>query len=122
MGWSLLGAMLAAVCFGVASVLQAVGARAASRAGTGAVDPGLVVRLLGQWPFLLGLGLDLVGFLAELAALRQLPLFVVQAAVAASLAVTAVVAAWVMHSRLRGREWAAVAVLCGGLALLGLSA
>jgi drug/metabolite transporter (DMT)-like permease len=121
-GWSLLGAVLAAACFGVASVLQAVGAQAASRAGTAAVDPGLMVRLLGQWPFLLGLGLDLVGFLAELAALRQLPLFLVQSAVAASLAVTAVVAAWVMRSRLRGREWAAVAVVCGGLALLGLSA
>jgi drug/metabolite transporter (DMT)-like permease len=117
---SLLGAIAAAVCFGVASVLQAVAARAAP-AGTG-VDPRLLVRLFGRLPYLLGSALDLLGFLAELAALRTLPLFVVQAAVAANLAVTAVVAVRVLHVRLSGREWTAVGAVCAGLALLGLSA
>lgn len=116
---SLLGAIAAAVCFGVASVLQAVAARSAP-VGEG-VDPRLLVRLLGRLPFLLGTCLDLLGFVAELAALRSLPLFVVQAAVAANLAVTAVVAVRALHARLSGAEWAAVAVVCAGLALLGLS-
>jgi drug/metabolite transporter (DMT)-like permease len=116
---SLLGAVAAAVCFGVASVMQAVAARTAP-VGAG-VDPRLLVRLLRQLPFVLGTGLDVLGFLAELAALRSLPLFVVQAAVAANLAVTAVVAVRVLRVRLSGREWTAVAAVCAGLAMLGLS-
>jgi drug/metabolite transporter (DMT)-like permease len=117
---SLLGAFAAAVCFGVASVLQAIAAR--STAVAAGVDPRLLVRLLRQWPFVLGTGLDILGFMAELAALRSLPLFVVQAAVAANLAVTAVVAVRVLHIRLSGQEWTAVAAVCVGLAMLGLSA
>jgi hypothetical protein len=117
---SLLGAVAAAVCFGVASVMQAVAARSAP-AGAGGVDPRLLGRLLRQVPFVLGTVLDIAGFFAELAALRSLPLFVVQAAVAANLAVTAVVAVRVLHVRLSGPEWAAVAAVCVGLAMLGLS-
>ena len=116
---SLLGAIAAAVCFGVASVLQAVAARSAPVGG--GVDPRLLVRLLGRLPFVLGTCLDLLGFVAELAALRSLPLFVVQAAVAANLAVTAVVAVRVLHTRLTRAEWSAVAAVCLGLALLGLA-
>ncbi len=117
---SLLGAIGAAVCFGVATVLQAVAAR--EEPSSAGVDPRLLVRLLGRLPFVLGIGLDLLGFVAELAALRSLPLFVVQAAVASNLAVTAVVAVRVLHVRLNGGEWAAVGAVCAGLALLGLSA
>ncbi|MGI8647349.1 MAG: hypothetical protein DLM55_01270 [Acidimicrobiales bacterium] len=117
---SLSGALLAAVFFGVACVLQARGARATA-VGEG-IDPRLLMRLLRQWPFLIGVGLDGLGFVAELAALRSLALFVVQAAVAAALAVTAVVASWVLSTRLRGAEWVAVCGVCCGLALLGLTA
>jgi drug/metabolite transporter (DMT)-like permease len=116
---SLLGAVAAAVCFGVATVLQAIAARS-TPVGEG-VDPRLLVRLLGRLPFVVGICLDLLGFVAELAALRSLPLFVVQAAIAANLAVTAVVAVRVLHARLTGAEWTAVAAVCAGLALLGLS-
>jgi drug/metabolite transporter (DMT)-like permease len=116
---SLLGAIAAAVCFGVATVLQAVAARSAP-AGEG-VDPRLLVGLLRRLPFVVGTCLDLLGFVAELAALRSLPLFVVQGAIAANLAVTAVVAVRMLHVRLTGTEWAAVAAVCVGLAMLGLS-
>jgi drug/metabolite transporter (DMT)-like permease len=118
--WSLLGALAASACFGVATVLQAIAARKAL-AGQG-VDPRLLIRLAGQLPYVVGTLLDLVGFVAELAALRSLPLFVVQAIIAANLAVTAVVAARVMKIRLCVREWTAVVVVCAGLLLLGLSA
>ena len=56
------------------------------------MDPGLVPRMLGQWRFVLSMVIDLLGFLAQLVALRRLPLFAVQAMVAANLAVIAVVA------------------------------
>lgn len=117
---SLVGAVAAAVCFGLASVLQAMAAR--SVGGGGAVDPRLLVRVLGQWRYVAGIGLDLLGFAAELAALRGLPLFVVQAAVAANLAVTAVAAAVLIGADLAPREWLAVGAVCLGLAMLGLSA
>ena len=117
---SFVGALLAAVCFGTASVLQARGSREVPTAQ--GVDPRLLARLARSWPFVIGVGLDGLGFVFELAALRTLPLFLVQSAVAASLAVTAVVAARFLHERLSRREWVAVGVVCGGLALLGVSA
>jgi len=128
---SLVAAVGAALCYGIASVMQAVAVRAASRrpeaggpAGTalGSVDPGLVVRMLRQWRFVASLGLDLIGFLAQLVALRRLPLFAVQAMVAGSLAVTAVLAAWLINVQLAWREWLAVAGVVVGVGLLGASA
>jgi drug/metabolite transporter (DMT)-like permease len=86
------------------------------------VDPGLVVRMLRQWRFVASLGLDLIGFLAQLVALRRLPLFAVQAMVAGSLAVTAVLAAWLINVQLAWREWLAVAGVVVGVGLLGASA
>lgn len=117
---SLLGAFGAAVAYGVGTVLQAIGARRASLDTTG-VDPGFVARLVRQWQYLVGLALDGLGFLLSFAALQDLPLFVVQAAVASSLAVTAVVASWWLRIRLAAAEWMGVAAVCAGLALLGLS-
>jgi drug/metabolite transporter (DMT)-like permease len=128
---SLVAAIVAALCYGIAAVMQAVAVRAASRRtpdggppGTalGSVDPGLVVRMLRQWRFVASLGLDLIGFLAQLVALRRLPLFAVQAMVAGNLAVTAVLAAWLINVQLAWREWLAVAGVVVGVGLLGASA
>ena len=114
-------ALLAAVAYGVASVLQAAAARAVDDDGAAGIHPRLLIRVLGQWRYVLGLSMDALGFLAQLAALRVLPLFVVQAALAASLAVTAVAAIGI-GARLRGLEWAAIMLVCVGLGLLGASA
>ncbi|HVW42716.1 MAG TPA: hypothetical protein VHC18_15325 [Amycolatopsis sp.] len=121
MWWGLVCALVAAVAYGVASVLQAVAARAVDDDGGSGVDPRLLFRVLRQWRYVLGLSMDTLGFLAQLVALRVLPLFVVQAALAGSLAVTAVAAIGI-GARLRGREWGAIVVVCAGLALLGVSA
>jgi drug/metabolite transporter (DMT)-like permease len=120
MWWGLLCALAAACAYGVASVMQAMAAQATSDDSEG-VDPRLLVRVLGQWKFLVGLCLDTLGFVFQLIALRVLPLFVVQSALAASLAVTAI-AALALGVRLGRREWTAVVVVCAGLALLGASA
>ncbi|WP_330301016.1 hypothetical protein [Streptomyces sp. NBC_00503] len=114
-------ALGAAVCFGTASVLQAVAARAAEPGTGSGVDTALLLRALRQWRYLAGLGLDGLGFVLQIIALRHLPIYAVGAALAASLAVTAVVAARLLRVRLSGTEWAAVAVVCGGLVMLGLS-
>lgn len=119
---SLLAALVSAVCYGVASVLQAIAVRAASRRTDGrrpGVDPGLIMRMLRQGPFLVSIIIDLVGFAAQLLALRRLPLFAVQAIVASNLAVTAVLAAWLMKARLTRRDWLAVTGIVAGVGLLG---
>ncbi|MFJ7206308.1 hypothetical protein ACIQWR_22580 [Streptomyces sp. NPDC098789] len=114
-------ALAAAVCFGTASVLQAVAARAAEPGTGSGVDPALLLRALRQWRYLAGLGLDGIGFVFQIIALRSIPIYAVGAALAASLAVTAVVAARLLKVRLSGTEWGAVGVVCLGLALLGLA-
>ncbi len=126
---SLIAAVLAPLFYGVASAMQAVAVRAASRppeaAGSGAfaaVDPGLVVRMFHQWRFVASLGLDVLGFIAQLVALHRLPLFAVQAMIAANLAVTAVCASWLIGAVLSWREWLAVGGVIVGVGLLGTSA
>ena len=123
---SLIAAIVAALLYGIASVIQAVAVRAASHKSavdaSGGVDPGLVVRLLHQWRFVASICLDALGFVAQLIALQRLPLFAVQAFVAANLAVTAVVASWVIGVTLSLREWAAVLGVVAGVGLLGSSA
>lgn len=117
---ALLAAAFSAVCYGVASALQALAARRTPPSET--VDPRLLVRVGRQAPFLAGLGLDTIGFAAQFLALRILPVFVVQAVVATSLAVTAVAAIPLLKVRLTAGQWLAVASACLGLALLGISA
>jgi drug/metabolite transporter (DMT)-like permease len=126
---SLIAAIVAPLFYGVASAMQAMAVRAAARPagtqGTGAfaaVDPGLVVRMFRQWRFVASLGLDMLGFVAQLVALNRLPLFAVQAMIAANLAVTAVCASWLIGATLGWREWVAVGGVIVGVGLLGGSA
>ncbi|WNI19740.1 hypothetical protein [Actinacidiphila sp. ITFR-21] len=117
----MVAALGAAVCFGVASVLQAMGARSAAPGSGSGVDTRLLAGAVRERRYAAGLGLDTAGFALELVALRSLPIYAVGAALAAGLAVTAVTASRLLAVRLGGRERAAVGVVCGGLALLGLA-
>jgi drug/metabolite transporter (DMT)-like permease len=115
----LVAALGAAVAYGVASVLQAVGAR---RLKSGSVDAAFLLRLTRSLPYVAGLALDAVGFVANVLAARLLPLFVVQAALASSVGVTALVAARFLGARLLRPERVALVVLGAGLVALALSA
>jgi CTP synthase len=124
---SLIAAVIAALCYGVASIMQAIAVREASTrslaaAQAGGIDPSLVPRLLHQWRFAVSVVIDLCGFVAQLLALRRLPLFAVQAMVAANLAVIAVLATVVIGATLSLREWLAVIGVVSGVGLLGSSA
>ena len=116
----LIAAGLAAALYGIASVFQAIAARRTRP--TEGVDPRVLMRVVGQPWFLVGLVADGGGFVAQVLALQTLPIFVVQSALAASLAVTAVVAVPLLGLVLTGRHWVAVGGVCVGLVLLGLSA
>ena len=112
-------ALFAALGYGSASVLQSVAARK-EESGSG-LDPRLLVRLARSVPYVSGLALDLAAFIASLVALRTMPLFLVQSAIAASVGVTAVIAA-AIGVRLDRREIASLIVLGTGLLLLAVSA
>ena len=78
--------------------------------------------MLSQWRFVASVAIDLLGFIAQLVALQRLPLFAVQAMVAANLAVIAVLATVLIGATLSLREWLAVAGVVAGVGLLGSSA
>jgi drug/metabolite transporter (DMT)-like permease len=122
---SLVAGVVAALLYGIATVMQAVAVREASNRELGVgsgVDPGLLVRMLSQWRFVASICLDALGFIAQLVALQRLPLFAVQAMVAANLAVTAVLASILIGVVLSWREWLAVSGVVAGVGLLGSSA
>jgi hypothetical protein len=102
---------MGAAGYGVASVLQAIGARRGS--GT--------LRTLRDPAYLGGLGLDLLAWMASLVALRTLPVYQVQAVLAGSIAITVVVARIALAARLRAADVAAVAVTVVALAALAAS-
>lgn len=120
MNLALFAAAGIAVSYGLATVLQSVGAK--STTSSAGLDPGLLVRLLRSVPYLVGLALDGAGFLLTVVALQSLPLFVVEAFTAGALAVTAVAAALWLKIPLSRGEWIGVGAVVAGLVALGLSA
>ncbi len=117
-------ALAAAVLFGIASILQAVGSRKVPTQSE--FDPrrfaGFVVALLRQPAFLGALALQLAGFGLHFVALRLLPLYLAQAGIAVSLVVTALLATRLMSDQLSIVEWSAVIAVVVGLGLLAVSA
>jgi drug/metabolite transporter (DMT)-like permease len=109
-----------AVTHGVASVFEQIGTKRESKATS--LNPYFLVKLVKQMPYLGGLTLDTIGYLLSFWALRKLPLFLVQAGVAASIAVTALTAKYVLKAKLRGREWRAIACMLVGLFALSTAA
>ena len=118
--WGLACALIACLCYGVATVFQAMGARRV--AGSEGVDPRLLMRVLSSLPFVLGTAMDGLGLLFDLFALRELPLFEVQGIVNTNLAVTAVFAGVLLRIQLTRKDKIAVAGVVIGLVLLGLAA
>jgi drug/metabolite transporter (DMT)-like permease len=114
---SWLGAIVACLGYGTASVFQSV---AAKRAAT-VVGLGGLALIIKQLPYLLGLAADGLGFAGNVLALQRLPLFLVQSIVAASVGVTAVIAS-LRGVHLSWKDWASLAVLGLGLVLLCVTA
>jgi hypothetical protein len=117
---SLLCAVVAALAYGIGSVLQAAAASRAEKRPN--LDAMLLVRLVGELAYLAGLGLDLVGFVASVVALQTLPLFLVQSAIAGSVGVTAVTASIAFGIVLERYEKVALVGLMVGFALLAVAA
>lgn len=117
-GWFFLGAMI--VAYGVANLLQSVAATRTTMHHT--LDPALLLRLAGHRAYVVGIGCQLVGFVLAFAARRDLPLFLVQASVAAGLGVTALLGVLVLRWHLPRAELALLGLLFAGIAALVLAA
>src|SRR2546423_13273160 len=75
------------VAYGVANLLQSVAAARTSHEQR--FHPSLLLRLAGHRTYLLGIGCQVIAFVLAFLARRELPLFLVQASVAAGLGGTA---------------------------------
>ena len=108
------------VAYGVANLLQSVAASRTTMHHT--LDPGLLVRLLGHRIYLVGLGCQILGFFLALFARRDLPLFLVQASVAAGLGVTAVLGVVLLKWQLPKSEMVLLGTLVLGIGGLVMAA
>ncbi|NUT06561.1 MAG: hypothetical protein HOV76_24095, partial [Hamadaea sp.] len=108
------------VAYGVANLLQSIAASRTTMHHT--LDPGLLVRLLGHRIYLYGIGCQVLGFFLALIARRDLPLFLVQASVAAGLGVTAVLGVVVLKWQLPKSEMLLLAALVLGIGGLVMAA
>jgi len=114
---SWLGAIVACLGYGVASVFQSVAAKRAAEV----VGLSGLAMIIKQVPYLLGLAMDALAFGGNVLALQRLPLFLVQSIVAASVGVTAVIAS-LRGAQLSRRDWLSLAVLGVGLIFLSATA
>lgn len=108
----LIAAVVAALAFGTASVLQARAADTTDTAFSAMIQP----------LFLAGMALDGVGFVASAVAARTLPLFLAQPIISSNLVVTAVLAALVLKIALSRRDVLGITVVVIALIVLGLTA
>lgn len=130
MSLGLWSAFAASLCYGLASVLQSVGARAALPVtvrsdGSRSPHPGGSTHLrdIARQPlFVTGLLFDGAGFALSLSALRTLPLYTAEAVLAASVGVTAIGAAAVLRQPMVPLEIGSIVLLIVGLAALGSTA
>jgi hypothetical protein len=119
-GLALLAAAGTSVLFGFGSVLQKAAAERV--VAVRRLDARLLPRLLRQGHYLLGWICDTAGWVLQVAALTVLPLFVVQGFVVMGTGCTALLAWWLLGTRLSRRGWRALGLMLGAGVALALTA
>jgi drug/metabolite transporter (DMT)-like permease len=108
------------VAYGCSNLLQSVAAQRTTPHHS--MHPSLLLRLAGQRCYMIGVGCQFIGFSFAFFARRELPLFLVQAAVAAGLGVMAILGVVVLKWRLPRAEIGLLGLLSVGIAALVISA
>lgn len=109
-----------ALCNGTAAVLQKISAD--KEKNVTSLDANLLWRLFQDKPYIGGVALDITGWLLTLYAVRYLPLFLVEAIIAANIVVTAFIEQLIRHQRLKPKSYLAIALIVAGLVVLALAA
>lgn len=106
--------------YGTANFLQAI---AATRGQADEqLSPGLLFKLVRHKTYLAGVACQGIGTITSFLARRDLPLFLVQAAVCAGIIVTALLGVLVLHWKLPRAEVALIAIVLVGVSMLIMSA
>jgi drug/metabolite transporter (DMT)-like permease len=117
-GWFVLAIMV--LGYGTANFLQ--GLAATQDKADERLDPRLLIRLARKKTYLLGVAFQAFGTITAFVARRDLPLFLVQAAIGAGIAVTALLGVLVLKWQLTRAELLLMVVTAAGLAALIFSA
>ena len=115
----LLAAFGCAACNGSAAVLQKISAD--KEKNVSSLDAGLLLRLLQNKLYIAGVVLDIAGWVFTLYAVRQLPLFLVEAVIAANIVFTALIERFFRHKVIRRRSYLAISCILGGLIFIALA-
>ena len=117
---AILAAVGCAICNGLAAILQKISADKVSMSSS--ANSGLMRRVLGDGPFIIGGALDITAWILTLIAVHYLPLFVVQPIIAFSVVVTVIVESFVFHRRIIRISIAAIGCIAIGLIIVAVSA
>ena len=99
--------------YAIGSILQSVAADRTEKSG--ALDPRLMMRMIKQLPYLIGLAADGLGFVLGIVAIQFLPLFLSEALIASSVGITAILAVTFLKVKLSSMEKLALPGLMIGL-------
>lgn len=126
-----ISASLAAIAYGMSTVLRALGARRVAQSsreeGISDTNPAggptlqSTMSTLVDPSFILGTAMVIVGFAGGAVAARFLPLFLSQTIVSANLVITALLGTVMLNIALHTRDWIAIWLVVASLCLLGFS-
>ncbi|HUD05689.1 MAG TPA: hypothetical protein VMR18_02085 [Candidatus Saccharimonadales bacterium] len=112
-------AFACAACNGIAAVLQKISAD--KEKNVSSLDMRLLWRLFQKKPYILGVVLDLLGWLFTIFAVQHLPIFLVQAIIASNIVITILVERLFRHKVIKTKSYVAIATILAGLILLGMA-
>jgi len=113
---AMIAAFGCALCNGIAAVLQKISADKEKIADS--LDVRLLFKLLQDKPYIIGLFLDLLGWILTLVAVHYLPLFLAEAIIAFSIVVTALTEKIFRHQDISTKSYIMIGVIVVGLVLL----
>lgn len=116
----MLAALACAVCNGTAAVLQKISAD--KEKDVSSLDARLLWRLVQDKPYAGGVALDILGWSLTVFAVQYLPLFLVEAIIAANIVVTALIERLFRHQKISPKAYLAITIILAGLVLLALAA
>jgi drug/metabolite transporter (DMT)-like permease len=109
---ALAAAVGCAVCNGSAVILEKIGVNEEKK----------TVKLLENLPYMLGIVLDIIGWLLTLIAVRTLPLFLVQSIIAANIVIAALLDQLILRRRLPKYGYRLIFLILAGLIVLAFTA
>jgi drug/metabolite transporter (DMT)-like permease len=114
----ILAAFACAVCNGTAAVLQKISADKEKTVSS--LDARLLWRLARDKPYAGGVALDILGWLLAIFAVQYLPLFLVEAIIAANIVVTALVERLFRRQKISPKSYLAISIIMVGIIILAI--